>query len=109
MSMERSLKQYETDRKEAVRVAARLLLTSATTSPRVGGVGECTVHTFEDECDIEDICRQIEKMSEEKENWQFFKRDAAILRDADAIMGITFYVKSSSKPSHRIPSGRNEG
>jgi uncharacterized ferredoxin-like protein len=98
MSMERSLKQYEDDRKEAVTIAARLLLASATTSPRVGGVGECTIHTFEDECDIEDICQQIEKMADEKENWAFFKRDAAILRDADAVMVITS-LRSLTDPS----------
>lgn len=98
MSMERSLKQYEEDRKEAVRVAARLILASATTSPRVGGVGECTVHTFEDECDIEDICQQLEKMAREKENWEFFAREAAILRDADAIMVITS-LRSLTDPS----------
>ncbi|MFH1138077.1 MAG: DUF2148 domain-containing protein [Pseudomonadota bacterium] len=89
MSMERSLKQYETDRKEAARIAARLLLASGTTSPRVGGVGECTIHIVEDECDIEDLCRQLEKMSPENKGWDFFKRDAAILRDADAILLIT--------------------
>ena len=60
MTMERSLKQFEEDRKQAVRIAARLLLASGTTSPRVGGVGECTIHIVEDECDIEDLCQQIE-------------------------------------------------
>ena len=53
--MERSIQQYETDRQEAVRVAARLILASGTTTPRVGGVGECTIHIFDDPCDIEDI------------------------------------------------------
>jgi uncharacterized ferredoxin-like protein len=87
--MERSLVQYETDRKEAVRIAARMLLASGTTSPRVGGVGECTIHVIEDQCDIEDLCQQIETMADENKGWDFFKRDAAILRDADAVMVIT--------------------
>ena len=89
MAIERSLKQFEKDRKEAAKVAARLLLASGTTSPRVGGVGECTIHIIEDECDIEDLCQQIERMADENEGWKFFLRDAAILRDADAILIIT--------------------
>lgn len=87
--MERPIKQFETDRKESAIIASRLILASGTTSPRVGGVGECTIHTFDDECDIEDICQEMERMAEIKENWSFFKRDAAILRDADVVMVIT--------------------
>ncbi len=98
MSLERSLRQFEEDRKEAVRIAARLLLASATTTPRVGGVGECTTHIFDDECDIEDLCQQIEKMSEESEAWGFFKRDAVILRDADAVLIVTS-LRSLTDPS----------
>lgn len=89
MSQERSLKQFETDRKQAVAIAARLLLASGTTSPRVGGVGECTIHIIEDECEIEDLCQQIEKMAGENKGWKFFHRDAAMLRDADAVLLIT--------------------
>ena len=89
MSKEASVKQFEEDRKEAVRIAARLLLASATTAPRVGGVGECTVHIIDDECAIEDLCQVIEKMSEENERWDFFMRDAAMLRDADAVLVVT--------------------
>lgn len=98
MSVERSLKQFEVDRKEAVRIAARLLLASGTTSPRVGGVGECTIHVIEDECDIEDICGRVEGMAEENKGWGFFKRDAAVLRDADAIMIVTS-LRSLTDPS----------
>jgi uncharacterized ferredoxin-like protein len=87
--MERSMKQFEEDRKEAVRIAARLLLASGTTSPRVGGVGECTIHLVEDECAIEDLCQQVERMSAEGKGWDFFKRDAQMLRDADAVMIVT--------------------
>ena len=87
--MERPIKQFETDRKESAIIASRLILASGTTSPRVGGVGECTIHTFDDECDIEDICQEMERMAEIKESWAFFKRDAAILRDADVLMVIT--------------------
>jgi uncharacterized ferredoxin-like protein len=98
MSKERSMKQFEEDRKEAVRIAARLLLASGTTSPRVGGVGECTTHILDDECEIEDLCQQIERMSDEKKGWEFFRRDAMILRDADAILLVTS-LRSLTDPS----------
>jgi uncharacterized ferredoxin-like protein len=89
MSKEASAKQFEEDRQEAVRIAARLLLASGTTSPRVGGVGETTIHIIDDECDIEELCQATERMSVENESWGFFKRDAAILRDADAVLIVT--------------------
>ncbi len=98
MSTERSVKQFEEDRKEACRIAARLLLASGTTSPRVGGVGECTIHIIEDDCDIEDICQQLESMSDEDKAWSFFKRDAAMLRDADALLIVTS-LRSLTDPS----------
>jgi uncharacterized ferredoxin-like protein len=96
--MERSLKQYETDRKEAVRIAARLILASGTTTPRVGGVGECTIHIMEDDGDIEDLCQKMEEMAEIKKSWEFFKRDAAMLRDADALL-ITTSLRSLTDPA----------
>ncbi len=98
MSMERSIKQYETDRMEAVKVAARLLLASATTAPRVGGVGECTIHIIDDECDIEDLCLKVEEMARDNKNWQFFKRDAQMLRDADAVLLVTS-LRSKTDPA----------
>ncbi|MDA8408517.1 MAG: DUF2148 domain-containing protein [Deltaproteobacteria bacterium] len=98
MSTERSVKQFEEDRKEACRIAARLLLASGTTSPRVGGVGECTIHIIEDDCDIEDICQQLESMSDEDKAWGFLKRDAAMLRDADTLLIVTS-LRSLTDPS----------
>lgn len=98
MSKERAQKQFEEDRKEAVRIASRLLLASGTTSPRVGGVGECTIHILEDECAIEELCQAAEKMSAEQESWDFFKKDAATLRDSDAIMLVTS-LRSLTDPS----------
>ncbi|MBE0480725.1 MAG: hypothetical protein IBX68_07080 [Dehalococcoidia bacterium] len=89
MSKEASIKRFEEDRDMAAKLAARLLLASGTTSPRVGGVGECTVHILDDECAIEDLCQAIESMSEDNEKWDFFKRDAAMLRDADAVLIVT--------------------
>ncbi len=96
--MERSLKQYETDRKEAARMAARLVLASGTTTPRVGGVGECTIHILDDDCDIEDVCQQMEQMAGVKKSWEFFRRDAAMVRDADALL-ITTSLRSLTDPA----------
>jgi uncharacterized ferredoxin-like protein len=96
--MERSIKQFETDRVQAVKTAARLILASGTTSPRVGGVGECTIHILYDECDIEDLCQEIERMSAAKKSWNFFNRDAAMLRDADAVL-ITTSLRCVSDPA----------
>jgi len=89
MSVERSIRKYEDDRREAAKIAARLLLATATTSPRVGGVGECTIHILDDECDIEDLCQATEQMSGEDGQWGFFKRDAMMLRDSDAVLIVT--------------------
>ncbi|GEM_PF-207062 len=98
MAVERAIKQFERDRKEAARIAARLLLASGTTSPRVGGVRECTFHIIEDDCDIEDICHKIETMADDNKAWKFFKRDAQMLRDADLIILITS-LRSLTDPS----------
>ncbi len=96
--MERSIKQYETHRKESVKYASRLMLASGTTSPRVGGVGECTIHIVEDECDIEELCQKMEEMSDVKKSWEFFRRDAEMLRDADAVM-IATSLRSFEDPA----------
>lgn len=96
--MERSLKQFEDDRVQAARIAARLILASGTTAPRVGGVGECSVHILDDPCDIEDLCQKMEEMGDIKKSWNFFKRDAAMLRDADAVL-LTTSLRSLTDPS----------
>ncbi len=96
--MERSLKQFEDDRIQAAKIAARLILASGTTSPRVGGVGECSVHILDDPCDIEDLCQKMEEMADIQKAWNFFKRDAAILRDADTVL-LTTSLRSLTDPS----------
>ncbi len=96
--MERSLKQFEDDRIQAAKIAARLILASGTTSPRVGGVGECSVHILDDPCDIEDLCQKMEEMADIQKAWNFFKRDAAMLRDADAVL-LTTSLRSLTDPS----------
>jgi uncharacterized ferredoxin-like protein len=96
--MERSIKQYEEDRIDAVRVASLLILASGTTSPRVGGVGECTIHIIDDPCDIEDLCQEMERMSAIKKSWEFYSRDAAMLRDADAVL-ITTSLRCVNDPA----------
>lgn len=96
--MERSMKQYETDRAESARIAARLMLASGTTTPRVGGVGECSIHIVDDDCDLEDICQKMEEMAGIKQSWGFFARDAAMLRDADALL-IATSLRSLTDPA----------
>lgn len=96
--MERSLKQFEDDRIHAAKIAARLILASGTTAPRVGGVGECSIHILDDPCDIEDLCQKMEEMADIKKSWNFFKRDAAMLRDADAVLLATS-LRSLTDPS----------
>lgn len=96
--MERSIRQYETDRGEAAKACARLILASGTTTPRVGGVGECTIHIFDDPCDIEEICQKMEKMAGIKKSWEFFNRDAAMLRDADVLL-ITTSLRCLNDPA----------
>ncbi len=98
MSIEKSMKQFEQDRLEAVRIASRLLLASGTTTPRVGGVGECTIHIIDDPCAIEDLCLGMESMSRENKAWDFFKRDAAMLRDADAVLVLHPFAVSTIRP-----------
>lgn len=96
--MERSLKKFDDDRREAAKIAARLILASGTTAPRVGGVGECSIHILDDPCDIEELCQQMDEMAGIKPSWEFFKRDAAILRDADAVLLVTS-LRSLKDPS----------
>jgi len=96
--MERPLKQFEKDRRAAAKIAARLLLASATTTPRVGGVGECTIHIIDDQCEIEDLCQAVEDMAGDNKSWHFFKRDAMMLRDADALLLITS-LRSKNDPA----------
>ena len=79
MSIERTMKQYELDRREAVKLAARLLLASGTTSPRVGGVGECTIHIVDDECGIEDLAQHVESMADENKAWKHGAFTQAVL------------------------------
>ena len=95
--MERPLKQFEEERMAAVKVAARLLLASATTTPRVGGVGSA-LSIIDDQCEIEDLCQAVEEMAGDNKSWGFFKRDAMMLRDADALLIITS-LRSKNDPA----------
>lgn len=56
------------------------------------------MHIVEDECDIEDLCQAIEDMSGDNEAWEFFMRDAAMIRDADAVLVVTS-LRSLTDPS----------
>ena len=48
--------------------------------------------------DVEHICQKMEEMAEIKKSWEFFNRDAAMLRDADAVL-ITTSLRSLTDPA----------
>ncbi len=84
--MERSVHRYEAKRRESALAAARLLLASAVTAPRLGGVGEVVINQVDDPAELEDLAMTMEDLSKENPAWSFFTRDAAMLRGADAVL-----------------------
>lgn len=84
--MERKMREYEERRLESVKLAAQLLLASATTSPRVGGIDEISIHVLDDRDAIEDLAICIEKMAGDNPRWEFFRSDAVQVRDSDVVM-----------------------
>jgi uncharacterized ferredoxin-like protein len=93
--MERKMREYEESRAESVRLASKLLLASATTSPRVGGVDEISIHVLDDRDDIEDLAICIDKMADDNPRWDFFRSDAVQVRDSDVVM-----VMADRRSSH---------
>ncbi len=86
--MERKMREYEERRLESVKLASKLLLASATTSPRVGGVDEISIHVLDDKDAIEDMAIFIDKMAADNPRWEFFRSDAVQVRDSDVVMVI---------------------
>lgn len=84
--MERKMREYDERRLESVKLASKLLLASATTSPRVGGVDEISIHVLDARDDIEDLAIAIDKMADDNPRWDFFRSDAVQVRDADVVM-----------------------
>jgi uncharacterized ferredoxin-like protein len=84
--MEKKMREYEESRAESVRLASKLLLASATTSPRVGGVDEISIHVLDDRDSIEDLAICIDKMADDNPRWDFFRSDAVQVRDSDVVM-----------------------
>ncbi|MBN2027426.1 MAG: hypothetical protein JW854_11770 [Actinobacteria bacterium] len=84
--MERKMREYEERRLESVKLASKLLLASATTSPRVGGVDEISIHVLDDRDGIEDMAIFIDKMAADNPRWDFFRSDAVQVRDSDVVM-----------------------
>ncbi|MBI5606256.1 MAG: hypothetical protein HY879_23220 [Deltaproteobacteria bacterium] len=84
--MERALQHYEQERRAGALEAARLLLASAVTSPRLGGVGEVVINLIQDPAELEDLALTMEDLAKENQAWSFFTRDAAMLRSADAVL-----------------------
>lgn len=84
--MERKLREYEERRAESAQIAAKLLLASATTTPRVGGVDEISIHVLETRDEIEDMAICIDRMAADNPCWDFFRSDAVQVRDSDVVM-----------------------
>jgi uncharacterized ferredoxin-like protein len=84
--MERKLREYEERRLESVKLAAKLLLASATTSPRVGGVDEISIQVLDEKDAIEDLAITVDKMADDNPRWDFFHSDAVQVHDSDVVM-----------------------
>ncbi len=84
--MERKMREYMERRAESAQLAAKLLLAAATTSPRVGGVDEISIHVLDDRDEIEDLAICIDKMAADNPRWDFFRSDAVQVRDSDVVM-----------------------
>ena len=84
--MERKLREYDERRAESAKLAAKLLLATATTTPRVGGVDEISIHVLETRDEIEDMAIFIDKMAADNPAWDFFRSDAVQVRDSDVVM-----------------------
>jgi len=84
--MERRMREYEDARLESARVAAKLLLASAVTAPRIGGVDVVSVHCIEDRNEIEDIAITMDNMADDNPAWDFFRSDAVQVRDSDVVI-----------------------
>ncbi|MHB8780186.1 MAG: ferredoxin domain-containing protein [Candidatus Geothermincolia bacterium] len=87
--MEKCMREYQENRAEAAKLAAKLILASATTAPRVGGIDEITIHMIEDRDSIEEMAILVDKMSAENDSWDFFRSDAVQIRDSDVVLVIS--------------------
>ncbi|HEY5514567.1 MAG TPA: DUF2148 domain-containing protein [Geomonas sp.] len=84
--MEKALREYEEKRQEGARLAGKLLLASAVTAPRVGGIDEISVQYIEEQDAIEEMAIVIDKMASDNPAWGFFRSDAIQVRDSDVVL-----------------------
>ena len=84
--MERILREYEERRAESAREACKLLLASAVTSPRVGGIDEICVVALDDRDAVEDLAIAVERMAADNPRWDFFRSDAVQVRHSDVVL-----------------------
>ncbi|APH39350.1 ferredoxin domain-containing protein [Methanohalophilus halophilus] len=74
--------------KKVVAEMARIVLAAARTAPKGKGIDDI-VTALADRKDMEDIATEMEKIADEKgDGFQFLKRDAANVRQADAFIAI---------------------
>ena len=96
--MERCIQQYEQERRAGALAAARIILASAVTAPRLGGVGEVVINLIEEPAVLEELALTMEDLSSENPAWSFFTRDAVMLRSADAVL-IMSSMRSLNDPA----------
>jgi uncharacterized ferredoxin-like protein len=86
VTMEKALREYEEKRQEGARLAGKLLLASAVTAPRVGGIDEISVQYVEERDTIEEMAIVIDKMASDNPAWDFFRSDAVQVKDSDVVL-----------------------
>ncbi len=84
--MEKVIREYQEARLESAKLASKLLMASAITAPRVGGIDEVTIHRFDDRDAIEELAITVDKMASDNPAWDFFHSDAVQISDSDAVL-----------------------
>lgn len=82
----------ENDRKEAAITAARLILASSQTAPIAGGVAGTEGIIIHDDGEIETLAYKMEELSKRNKSWDFFRAEAVMIRDSDAIVVLGNYM-----------------
>ncbi len=97
--MEKIMREYQEARLESAILASKLIMASAITSPRVGGIDEVTIHRIDDRDSIEELAIFVDKMADENPAWDFFHSDAVQISDSDVVM-ILADRRSAIDPMH---------
>jgi uncharacterized ferredoxin-like protein len=93
------MRQYEEARLEASILASKMIMASAITAPRVGGIDEVNIHRIDDRDTIEEMAIFVDKMADDNPAWDFFRSDAVQIQDSDVVM-ILADRRSGIDPMH---------